>query len=115
MKKGLTKIMALLSLSGLASCANGIEKEYTMSVKESCIAYVTSEVQEETHDIYLIHCKKSLSPLNYYIEVSELPDKLPEKLIAKNTGKKINYHIEINGKDAKVSNHGYEFVKWLNN
>lgn len=109
MKKGLLLAAAALCLAG---CQNGIEKEYTMDVQAAYVATMTSEVQDLTHDVYVVHCKRGMSLFNYYIEVPEYPNVLPEHLVASDTGKTITYHIDIDGKDTKVSNHGYEFVKW---
>ena len=108
-KLGLFMGIVALTLSG---CTNGVEKEYPMEINEFTVAYITSEVQEETHDINLAHCKKSLSLFEYYIEIPEVPAEEYTTLVAKDSDKKVYYHIDIDGKDSEVTNHGYEFVRW---
>lgn len=108
-KLGLIMGIAALALTG---CKNGVEKEYPMEIKEFAVAYMTSEVQEVTHDVNLVYCKNSLSLLNYYIEIPEVPTEEYSTLVAKDSGNKVYYHIIVDGKDTKVTNHGYEFVRW---
>lgn len=109
--KKLSLIMGIAALA-LTGCKNGVEKEYSMEIQEFAVAYTTSEVQEVTHDVHLAHCKKSLSLFNYYIEIPELPTEEYSTLIAKDSDNKVYYHITVDGKDSKVTNHGYEFVRW---
>lgn len=113
MKKRLIALLTgLLCLSSITACTKGIEKEYSMEIKELYTAYITSDVQEETHDLTVAYCKRGMSLFNYYIEVPEWPEIIPAKLVAKETGSKTYFHIEIDGKDEKVTDHGYKFIKW---
>lgn len=108
------KRILILAVAALAAsgCSKGIEKEYTMDVKEIV------EVKNGEEYVHAAHCRKSLSLFNYYIVLPEDAYKTYaaaadesldfSKLIAKSTEKENNYSY---GKET-VSDHGYVFVKW---
>ena len=106
-------ILGAIALSTLSGCTNGIEKEYTMDIKEAPV--VARLKEDETQEVLVIHCRRGLSLFNYYIALPELEEdfEIPEHLVAKSTDNKTNYFI-INdqNKSEKVSDHGYIFVKW---
>ena len=113
MKKCLFGALAsLMCLAGLAGCTNGIEKEYTMEIKEAPV--VARLKENENEEVLVVHCKRGLSLYNYYIALPDLEEDfvLPEKLTAKATDTKTKYII-INDKNKSetVSDHGYVFVK----
>jgi hypothetical protein len=111
MKKGL--LAAMVALFALSGCTKGVEKEYTMEIKEAPI--VARLKDDETQTITVVHCKRGMSLFNYYIALPELAEDfvMPDKLTAKETDKKTKYII-INEKNKSetVSDHGYVFVKW---
>ena len=113
MKKKL-KVLAVLSamLMTLTGCANGVEKEYTMNVKSEVISARLKEDENET--VNVLHCKRKLSLLDYYIVIPETEEgfELPETLTAKATDTKTKYIIIKNSKSETVTDHGYIFVKW---
>ena len=113
MKKILTRIMALLCLSGLAGCKNGVEKEYNMDIKEAPI--VARLKEDEKKEVLVAHCKRGMSAFNYYIELPEMEEdfEMPKQLVAKNTRETIKRIIIVDGKSKTVSDHGYKFVKWV--
>lgn len=113
MKKGLFGLLAgLMCLAGLTGCTNGIEKEYTMEIKEAPI--VARLESDETQTVTVAYCKRGMSLFNYYIVLPEFEEDfvLPEKLTAKATDTKTKYIIiNENNKSETVSDHGYVFVK----
>ena len=110
MKKGL--LAAAVALFALSGCTKGVEKEYTMEIKEAPI--VARLKDDETQTITVVHCKRGMSLFNYYIALPELEEGfvMPDKLTAKETDNKTKYII-INEKNKSetVSDHGYVFVK----
>lgn len=111
-KKFLGLMTGILCLSGLAGCTNGIEKEYTMNIKEEPI--VARLVEDEEKEVLVAHCKRGGSLLNYYIALPEIEEgfEIPEHLTAKDTSKTVKYFIIKDGKSEKVSDYGYVFLKW---
>ena len=105
--------LSILAACLLATgCSKGVSKEYEMTVKE--IVEVKKDSGEYVRAAY---CRRSVSLYNYYIEIPEealarydAADPALDfgSLYAKTDGKEINYSY---GKD-KVTNHGYEFVRW---
>jgi len=115
MKKKFLGLMAgILCLSGLAGCTNGVEKEYTMEIKEAPI--VARLQEDENKEIIVAYCKRGMSLFNYYIELPEMAEdfEIPAKLVAKDTSENLKtIIINEKGKSEKVSDHGYKFVKWV--
>ena len=115
MKKGLIGLLATIAcLGGLTGCTNGIEKEYTMEIKEAPI--VARLQEDENKEVIVAYCKRGGSLLNYYIELPEIAEdfEIPAKLVAKDTDKNLKTIIvNEKGKSQKVSDHGYKFVKWV--
>lgn len=115
MKKGLIGLLAgIACLGGLTGCKNGIEKEYTMEIKEAPI--VARLQEDESKEVIVAYCKRGGSLLNYYIELPEMAEdfEIPAKLVAKDTDKNLKTIIvNEKGKSEKVSDHGYKFVKWV--
>ena len=95
----ITKIIlkALLLCGLLTGC--GKPTTTTLNVNNYTIAYITSEVQEYTHDLRMVHCEDDI-----YIEVPY--DYSKNTVNVKYTGKFIEYWVEDS--DIKVSNKGYE-------
>ena len=94
----MTKIIlkALLLCGLLTGCG---ETTTTLNVNNYTIAYITSEVQEYTHDLRMGHCEDDI-----YIEVPYDYSKNTVKV--RYTGRLIEYWVEDS--DIKVSNKGYE-------
>lgn len=109
--KVLSLIASLVLMTGCAK-TTGIEKQYTMNVKEAPISCV---VDKDSPNVLVAHCTRGMSLYNYYIELPELEQEfeIPEKLIAKVTDDKKNYYIMEDGKLKNVTNHGYQFVSWV--
>ena len=77
--------------------------QFTFKVKEHYTAYLTSEVQETTHDPYLAYCKSGVNEC--FIEVPYGDTR--EELSLVHTGYIITYELEVDGKDYTVSNNGW--------
>lgn len=98
MKKALYPAFVTLCVL-ITGCSNNTEH---FGVTNYTYSYITSEVQEVTHDVYLAHCENNL-----YIEVPL--DYKKDTVPVKYTGKIITYHVYDS--DEKVSNGGYEYSK----
>lgn len=111
MKKMILTASVILPLACLAGCSKGIEKEYKLDIQEFV------QVKNSSGEIKpAAHCKRSLSLLNYYIQ---LPDtttygadeiKIYSVLIAKSTELVEGFTLVSDG--SAVSDHGYKFVNW---
>ena len=113
MKKVFLGLATVFCIAGLTGCKNGVEKQYTMEIKEAPI--VARLQEDESKEVVVAFCKRSGSVFNYYIELPEMEDdfEMPKTLIAKNTSKNLKtIIINDKGKSDKVSDHGYKFVKW---
>ena len=97
MIKGILKALLLCGL--LTGCG---KPTTTLNVNNYTIAYITSEVQEYTHDLRMVHCENDI-----YIEVPY--DYSKNTVNVKYTGKLIEYWVEDS--EIKVSNKGYELEK----
>ena len=97
MKMIKTILKILLLCCSLAGC--GKTTTTTLNVNNYTIAYITSEVQEYTHDLKIGHCEDDI-----YIEVPY--DYSKHTVNVKYTGRFIEYWVEDS--DIKVSNKGYE-------
>ena len=113
MRKAFVGLAALFCLAGLTGCKNGVEKEYTMDIKEAPI--VARLQEDETKEVIVAYCKRCASLLNYYIELPEMEEgfEMPKTLVAKDTSENLKtIIINEKGKSEKVTDHGYKFVKW---
>ena len=113
MKKAFVGLAALFCLAGLTGCKNGVEKEYTMEIKEAPI--VARLQEDESKEVIVAYCKRGASLLNYYIELPEMEEgfEMPKTLVAKDTSENLKtIIINEKGKSEKVTDHGYKFVKW---
>ena len=99
------KVLFLPFLSLLiTSC--GTNREAVMDVKEVNIEGIIEKTEDH---VYLIHCTKSASLYNYYLEVQEEDiGFISSKVKAKYTAQK-KYYLINNGKD-KVTNHGWIYL-----
>lgn len=95
MKKLLT--IVALSMCALTGCSKDNGK--LLDVDGYTTAYITSEVQEYTHDLRMAHCENDI-----YIEVPYGYSK--DKVNVEYTGKFVYYWVEDS--DVKVSNKGFE-------
>lgn len=117
MKKGLINLfIGIICLGGLTGCNVNIKKdyEYTMNIEKAPI--VAHLQEDENKEVIVAHCKRGGSLLNYYIELPEMEEgfEIPTKLIAKDTVKTLKTTIvNEKGKSEKVSDHGYKFIKWV--
>lgn len=114
-----SKKLLLLTLSALALCGcnNSAEtpaKEiaptcdckhytYTFKVEGHITAFLTSEVQETTHEPYLAYCKSGVN--DCFIEIPYGDER--EELELVYTGYVITYTLGFDGNDTKVSNNGW--------
>ena len=94
------RIKMLMTLPIILCGCNNLIKTETFLVKNYTYSFITSEVQEVTHDVYLAHCDNG-----YYIEVPENTKKVKIDVIKKD--KVIYYHV--NDTDEKVNNGGYYY------
>lgn len=94
----ITKVIlkALLLCGLLTGCG---KTTTTLNVNNYTTAYITSEVQEYTHDLRMVHCENDI-----YIEVPY--DYSKNTVNVKYTGRFIEYWVEDS--EIKVSNKGYE-------
>lgn len=113
-RKGLINALVGIAALSMTGCKmNGIEKEYTMDIKEAPVqAVLKSDTETE---VTVIHCTRGMSLYNYYIRLPEpVGDDfiLPMHLAAKDTANDQKYIITVDGKEKTVSDYGYVFLNW---
>lgn len=113
-RKGLINaLVGIFALCATGCKMNGIEKEYTMDIKEAPVQAVLKSDKET--EVTVIHCKRGMSLYNYYIRLPEpVGDDfiLPMHLAAKDTSNDQKYIITVDGKEKTVSDYGYVFLNW---